>query len=77
MTAAFGGLLAWTLSSGWAAEIVRARLITSVGKDLAAELEPGYPDQNPVTLPGGIEYNRLEIDPMIESAAGPFMKRGL
>ena len=74
---AFGGLLAWTLSSGWAAEIVRARLVESIGGDLAAKLEPGYPDQNPVTLSRGIEYNKLEPDLMIESSGGPYLNRGL
>ncbi len=74
---AYGQLLAWTLSSGWAAEIVRARLIEALGQDLATQLEPIYPERNPVTLPGGIEFRKLEPDSMIRSADSPFLPRGL
>jgi penicillin amidase len=74
---AYGQLLAWSLSSGWAAEIVRARLLQTLGRELAAQLEPIYPERNPVTLPGGIEYRKLEPDSMIRSADSPFINRGL
>ena len=74
---AYGQLLAWTFSSGWAAEIVRARLVETLGRELAAQLEPNYPERNPVTLPGGIEYRKLQPDSMIRSADGPFLNRGL
>ncbi|GMQ78877.1 MAG: penicillin acylase family protein [Anaerolineae bacterium] len=73
----YGQLLAWTLSSGWAAEIVRARLVEALGQELAAQLEPNYPERNPVTLPGGIEYQKLEPDSMIRSDDSPFLNRGL
>lgn len=72
---AFGYLQAWVLSFGWAGELVRAQLIERVGLEKAAALEPSYPDRHPVTLPGGLEFNQLQIDPMMNAAAGPFLAR--
>ncbi|MCI0398830.1 MAG: penicillin acylase family protein [Chloroflexi bacterium] len=72
----FGRMLAWTLSYGWAGELARARLVEKVGPELAAELEPRYPERNPLTLPQGIQFNRLEPDGMLRAAAGPFLGRG-
>jgi len=76
-SAAFGRLMLWTLSHGWAGELTRARLLEKVGPELARELEPIYPADNPLTLPQGIEFNRLEIDGMMGAAAGPYLARGM
>jgi penicillin amidase len=76
-SASFGRLMMWTLSHGWAGELTRARVLDKVGPELAAELEPIYPSNNPVTLPHGIDFNRLEVDGMMTAAAGPYLSRGL
>jgi penicillin amidase len=73
---AFGRLQGWALSHGWAGELVRAQLVEAVGATLAAELEPQYAGRNPVTLPAGIQFNELALDPMTQAAAGPFLGKG-
>jgi penicillin G amidase len=70
-------LMIWQLSHAWYDEIVRARLIEAVGSERAAELEVLYPRANPVTLPQGIEFNRLSPDGSLSGARGPFLERGL
>ena len=73
---AYVRLMLWNLSHAWAGEIVRAKLIDKLGPERAAELEPQYPERNPVTLPQGIEFNSLEPDGMLKAAEGPFLRRG-
>lgn len=75
-SAAFARLMVWTLSHGWAGELTRAKIIEKAGPELAAELEPHYPPANPITLPGGIEFNLLKADGMIGASSGPFLSRG-
>ena len=70
---AFGRLMAWTLSHVWAAKFFRSQLIEAVGSELAAELEPQHWPGNPITLPKGIEFNRLEPDGMFQAAKGPLL----
>jgi penicillin amidase len=72
---AWARVMMWNLSHAWASEIVRARLIEKLGPERAADLEIRYPERNPVTLPQGIEFNRLTPDGMLEAAAGPFLGR--
>ncbi|MFN2189216.1 MAG: penicillin acylase family protein, partial [Candidatus Promineifilaceae bacterium] len=74
---AFARLVMWTLSHGWAGELTRARIIEQLGSDIAEILEPVYPKDRPVTLPDGIEFNRLQLDGMMEAAAGPYLARGM
>lgn len=71
-SAAFGRLMPWPLSHVWAAKLLRAKLIEIVGFEMARELEPFYPDRSPVTLPEGIEFNRLSTDKMFEEPGGLF-----
>ena len=66
----------WNLSHAWAGELVRARLGEKLGPERAADLEIRYPERNPVTLPQGIEFNRLRPDGMLEAAEGPFLSQG-
>ncbi len=68
-------VMIWNLSHAWAGEIVRARLIEKLGPDRAADLEIRYPERNPITLPRGIEFNRLTADGMLEPAEGPFLSQ--
>ncbi len=75
-SAAFARLTVWSLSHGSAGELTRARVLEKVNRETARELEPFYPDENPLTVPHGIEFNRLEMDGMLEAASGPFLSRG-
>jgi penicillin amidase len=67
----------WNLSHAWTGEIVRTRLIDKLGSDRAADLEIRYPERNPITLPQGIEFNRLTADAMLEAAEGPFLSHAV
>ncbi len=73
---AFARVMLWQLSHAWYGEIVRAQAIAAVGDERAAELEMHYPERNPITLPAGIEFNRLGPDGAFTNARGPFLSRG-
>jgi penicillin amidase len=73
---AFARVMIWELSHAWYGEIVRAQVAEAVGPQRAAELEIHYPVQNPLTLPAGIEFNRLDPDGALRRAPGPFLDRG-
>jgi penicillin amidase len=45
-------MIAWNLSCNWASELLRARLAAKVGADLAADLEPPFPAENPPIIHG-------------------------
>lgn len=74
---AFSRVMIWQLSHAWYGEIVRAQIAETVGEERAAELEIHYPEKSPLTLPAGIEFNRLDPDGTLAKAAGPFLQRGL
>jgi len=74
-TLALAHLHAWALTHGWAGELARAQLIAAIGPERAAEIEPIYPPDNPVTLPQGVEFHRLTLE-SLAAAAGPFLNRG-
>ena len=76
-TMAFLRLMTWQLSHAWYSTIVRAQFIEAVGSERAAEWEVHYPEQNPVTLPTGIEFHRLAPDGSLHVAHSPFLERGL
>ena len=47
-------LLSFGLSSNWERELLRAEMARELGPDLAARLDPAYPEGNPIVLvPGG------------------------
>jgi len=73
---AFARVMIWQLSHAWYGEIIRTQLIEAVGAEHAAELEIHYPDSNPITLPAGIEFNRLDPSVALRSARSPFLDRG-
>jgi penicillin amidase len=75
-TLAYSRLMIWQLSHAWYSEIVRAQLIEAVGQEHASELEITYPPGNPITLPDGIRFNRLDPDGSLAGARGPFLNRG-
>jgi penicillin amidase len=72
-SAAFSRLMVWQLSHAWYSEIVRSRVIEAVGSAHASELEIYYPEKNPIALPRGIEFNRLQTDGSLLRARGPFL----
>lgn len=45
-------LLSFNLGGNWASEIIRARLTARLGAELAADLEPPYPANNPTVVSG-------------------------
>lgn len=49
-------MMALQLSGNWKDEIIRARLIASVGAERAAAIEPQYPDSHPLIVPPGVTY---------------------
>ena len=48
----FAGLIAWDLCRNWDSELIRGRLATRLGADLASDLDPPYPADNPPIVPG-------------------------
>ncbi len=75
-TLAIVRVMIWELSHGWQGELVRAELAETVGPEHAADWEIHYPERNPLTLPEGIEFNRLDPDGSLHRARGPFLARG-
>ena len=74
-TLALAHLHAWALTHGWAGELARAQLIAAIGPERAAEIEPIYPADNPMTLPQGVEFHQLTLA-SLAAATGPFLNRG-
>jgi penicillin amidase len=74
---AFARVMIWQLSHAWYGQIIRAQLIEAVGEEHAADLEIHYPEENPLTLPAGIEFNQLGPDGLLRAARGPFLNQGL
>ena len=73
---AFARVMIWQLSHAWYGEILRAQIAEAVGEARAAELEIHYPATNPITLPQGIEFHRLESHAATPSVADPLLQRG-
>ncbi len=76
-TLAFGRVMIFNLSNGWANELVRAQLIEKLGPARAADLEIQWPERDLPTLPDGIVFNRLQPDGKLTAERGPFLGRGL
>ena len=73
----FARVMMWQLSHAWYGEIVRAQIVAAVGPERAAEIEISYPSHNPLSLPRGIEFNRLSLDGALVKAKGPFLARSM
>ncbi len=52
-TALMARLISFGQGHNWDTEIARLRLVTEVGPEVAAELEPGYPKGMPLAVPPG------------------------
>jgi penicillin amidase len=75
-TMAFTRVMIWQLSHAWYGEIIKAQIVQAVGEEHAAELDIHYPESNPVTLPQGIEFNRLDFEEVLRKVGGPFLDQG-
>jgi penicillin amidase len=73
---AFSRVMLWQLSRAWYGEIIRAQIAETVGAEHAADLEITYPEEGPITLPEGIEFNRIDPDGSLRKAKGPFLDKG-
>ncbi len=76
-TMAIARLMTWQLSHAWYGEIVRAKLIEAVGEEQASILEIHYPEENPSTLPDGIDFNKLDAKGNLTKADGPFLNQNM
>lgn len=55
-------VMAWDLGGNWEWELLRARLIETVGEDRAGELAPPYPDDAPLIVPPEVgDYASLDL----------------
>ena len=75
-TTAFARVMMWQLSHAWHGEIVRLLVQQKVGEEHARDLEIYYPTHHPITLPKGIEFNRLGEAGVLIADQGPFLARG-
>ena len=50
-------LLSYGLSTNWERELLRAEMTRELGPELAARLDPGYPEGNPVVLTPGAGWS--------------------
>lgn len=73
---AYGRLQMWALTNGALAELVQAQLLEKVGAAKAADLGLRYPENNPATLPGGIEIGGLKLDGLLGPWVNPFQGKG-
>ncbi len=73
---AFIRLMMWQLSHAWHGEIVRLMVQQKVGEEHAKDLEIHYPAVHPITLPKGIEFNRIGEAGLLIPEQGPFLARG-
>jgi penicillin amidase len=73
---AFSRVMIWQLSHAWYGEIVRAQVVAAVGPEHAAEWDMSFPATNPLALPQGIEFNRLDAGRLVKDQ-GPFLHRGM
>ena len=72
---AFSKMLTSLLTFGWYDEIIRAKLIELLGLEAVLELDNSYPENNPVTLPKGVEFNTIGIDNKFNAMNGPYIPK--
>ena len=53
----FGKVMALDLSNNWTSEIIRARIVATLGATRAALLDPAWADADPLTLPADTTYS--------------------
>jgi penicillin amidase len=67
-------MMALNLSRDWMTDLLRARIVATVGPERAALLEPAYPPAHPLTIPPGVRYgDTIGADALrMAAAAAPF-----
>jgi len=54
-------MMGWSLCGNWETEIIRARIIATLGAKRAAKLEAGYDPKHPLIIPPGVEYRGVNL----------------
>lgn len=63
---AFGKVMSWLLSSNWDNEWFRAQILDRCGPEVAAQVERGYPEGQPLVIPAGVSYTGLSDSLLVE-----------
>lgn len=53
--------MGWNLGGNWETELIRARIVASLGAKRAAKLEAGYDPQHPLIIPPGVAYQGINV----------------
>jgi penicillin amidase len=76
-TLVWAKMMAWTLSTNWESELLRAHLIAQLGPELAAELEPDMSSQWPSILHPGVDHPTTGVVALERArSAAPFVGPG-
>lgn len=63
----WGKVMAWNLGDNWESELLRARLIQTLGEEKTRELTPTYPEDHPLIIPPEVEsYRHLDLAGLFE-----------
>ncbi len=54
-------MMGWNLGGNWETELTRARIVSKIGPERAAQLESGYDAQHPLIVPSGIAYQGINL----------------
>ena len=54
-------MMGWNLGGNWETELTRARIVSKIGPERAAQLESGYDAQHPLIVPSGVAYQGINL----------------
>ncbi len=54
-------MMGWNLGGNWETELIRARIVSKIGPERAAQLESGYDAQHPLIVPSGVAYQGVNL----------------
>ncbi len=54
-------MMGWNLGGNWETELIRARIVSKVGPERAAQLESGYDAHHPLIVPSGVAYSGVNL----------------
>ncbi len=54
-------MMGWNLGGNWETELIRARIVSKVGPERAAQLEAGYDAQHPLIIPSIVAYQGINL----------------
>ncbi len=77
-TLVWAKIMALNLSGNWSSEILRARMVATLGAERAAQLDPGYPSDHPLIVPQGASYQATLGEDILRLADGAsaFIQQG-